>query len=213
MTAEFTDFTELPLPTIRRYPLYLVAIDEKIAQGEDSISSAVLASELNLDPVMVRKDLAMTGIVGRPRVGYPARQLVDGIKKIIGWNDVTNALLVGAGSLGSALLGYHGFQRQRMSIVAAFDNVPELIGTERHNVKIYSLDEMAKIVPELNIKIGILTVPNSAAQECADVMVASGIRGIWNFTAVHLSLPENVKCQRVCLAQSLAVLSAAIRDM
>ena len=108
----------LPLPTIRRYPIYLRCIKEMIAAGELHISSAVVAERLGLDPVLTRKDLAMSGVIGKPRRGYPAQELQDAINHALGWHSTTDAILVGVGSLGNALLGYSGFEEQNLSISA-----------------------------------------------------------------------------------------------
>ncbi len=200
----------LPLPTIRRYPLYLRAINAKIAEGELYVSSAALARELNIDPVVARKDLAMAGEPGTPRRGYPAKELTEAINRALGWDNTTDAALVGVGSLGRALLGYQGFEEQNLRIAAAFDEDPKLVGTVCHGVRVRAMADLAKLVPRLKIKLGILTVPNFAAQTCADQLVAAGVRGIWNFTAIQLVVPDNVKLQRVDLAASLAVLSHTI---
>ena len=200
----------LPFPTIRRYPLYLRAINAKIAQGDLHVSSAVLARELDIDPVVARKDLAMAGVPGTPRRGYPAKELTEAINRALGWDNTTDAALVGVGSLGCALLGYQGFEEQNLRIAAAFDEDPKLVGTVIHGVRVRAMDDLVKLVPRLKLKLGILTVPNLAAQVCADQLVAAGIRGIWNFTAIQLAVPETVKVQRVDLAASLAVLSHTI---
>ena len=162
-----------PEPTIRRYPAYLRVIRDLMSAGEENISSAVVAEQLGLDPVLTRKDLAMAGVPGRPRRGYPARKLADAIERALGWNKGCGALLVGVGSLGHALLGYTGFAEQK-------------------------------------IKLGILTVPGTAAQACADALVQAGVVGIWNFTPTQIDVPDGVIVQHVDLAQSLAVLSHAI---
>lgn len=200
----------LPLPTIRRYPSYLRCIREMIAAGELHISSAVVAEKLGLDPVLTRKDLAMAGVPGKPRCGYPAQALKDAIKHALGWDNTTDAVLIGAGSLGNALLGYSGFQEQNLSIAVAFDAHPGLIGQSLHGIKVRPMEELPRLVRRLKIHIGILTVPDSAAQSCADQLVAAGIRGIWNFSSVQLTVPANVIVQNVDLAQSLAVLSHSI---
>ena len=126
----------LPLPTIRRYPIYLRAIKAKMAGGELHVSSAVLADELGLDPVLTRKDLAMAGVPGMPRRGYPAKELCEAINRALGWDNATDAALVGAGSLGRALLGYSGFEEQNLSLSVAFDANPALIGESFHGVKV-----------------------------------------------------------------------------
>ena len=202
--------SSLPLPTIRRYPIYLRCIREMMAAGDLHISSAVVADRLGLDPVLTRKDLAMSGVIGKPRRGYPAQKLLDAINHALGWDSTTDAVLVGVGSLGNALLGYSGFEEQNLSICAAFDAHPGTIGRTFHGVKVRPMEDLPRLVGRLGLRLGILTVPSAAAQECADQLVAAGIRGIWNFTAVQLAVPEGVVVQSVDLAQSLAVLSHAI---
>lgn len=203
-------FTPLPLPTIRRYPIYLRCIREMIAAGELHISSAVMAEKLGLDPVLTRKDLAMAGVHGKPRRGYPAMELQTAINRALGWDNTTDAVLVGVGSLGNALLGYSGFEEQNLSIAIAFDANPGLFGLTIHGVKVRPMEDLPRLVKRMKIKLGILTVPSAAAQSCADQLVAAGIRGIWNFSSVQLEVPAGVVVQNVDLAQSLAVLSHAI---
>ncbi len=200
----------LPLPTIRRYPMYLREIKEMIARGEMNVSSAVVAEKLGLDPVLTRKDLAMAGVPGKPRRGYPAKELEAAIVYALGWNNVTDAVLVGAGSLGQALLGYTGFHEHNLSISVAFDADPAKTGQICHDVTIRPMQELPSLVKRLQIKLGILTVPQVAAQGCANMLVAAGIVGIWNFTPVQLTVPDGVIVQNVDLAQSLAVLSHTI---
>jgi redox-sensing transcriptional repressor len=199
-----------PLPTIRRYPIYLRAIQSMIAAGELHISSAVLAERLGLDPVLTRKDLAMAGVPGRPRRGYPAHELLEAINRSLGWDNATDAVLIGVGSLGMALLGYSGFEEQNLSIVAAFDTDLSKINVKFHGVKTRPMEDLPRLVQRLKIKIGILTVPNSVAQICTDQLVAAGIKGIWNFTSIQLDVPEGIIVQNVDLAQSLGVLSHTI---
>ena len=181
-----------------------------IARGALHVSSAVLADKLGLDPVLTRKDLAMVGVPGKPRRGYPAKDLEEAINRALGWDNVIDAALVGVGSLGRALLGYCGFEEQNLSISVAFDSNPDIVGLTIRNVKVRPPADMPRLVNRLNIRLGILTVPSSAAQECADLMVRSGIVGIWNFTNVQIAVPKGVTVQNVDLAQSLAVLSHAI---
>ena len=200
----------LPLPTIRRYPIYLRAIGEMIAKGEMFVSTYVLAERLNLDTVLVRKDLAMVGVPGRPRRGYPAKEIQEAINRALGWDNATDAVLVGVGSLGRALLGYGGFEEQNLSIVVAFDSNAKMFGATVHGVKVRPMEDLPRLVKRLKVKLAILIVPNASAQGCADALSAAGIRGILNFTSVQLSVPEGVIVQNVDLAQPLAVLSHAI---
>lgn len=203
---------QLPLPTIRRYPIYLRAIKAKIAGGDLTVSSAVLAEELGLDPVLTRKDLAMSGVSGKPRRGYPAKELCEAINRALGWDNATDAVLVGVGSLGHALLGYSGFEEQNLSIAAAFDCNPAIIGSTIHGVKVRPMTDLSRIVGRLKTKLAILTVPTAAAQVCADDLISAGIKGIWNFSPIQIDVPDGVIVQNVDLAQSLAVLSHVIAN-
>lgn len=201
---------QLPLPTIRRYPIYLRAIKAKIAGGDLNVSSAVLADELGLDPVLTRKDLAMAGVPGKPRCGYPARELCEAINRALGWDSATDAALVGVGMLGKALLGYSGFEEQNLNIAAAFDVSAETCGRTFHGVKVRPMNELTSLTKRLKLSLAILTVPACAAQECADELVAAGIKGILNFSPIQLTVPAGVTVQNVDMAQSLAVLSHKI---
>ena len=202
----------IPLPTIRRYPIYLRAIKAKIAGGELHVSSAAIAEELGFDPVLSRKDLAMVGIPGKPRLGYPAQELCEAINRALGWDNPIEAALIGVGSLGSALLGYSGFEEQNLSITVAFDASPLKIGTNVHGVKVRPMDDLVRITQQLKLTIGIITVPASVAQECANKLISAGIKAIWNFAPMQLNVPKHITVQNVDLAQSLAVLSHSITN-
>jgi len=195
---------------VQRYPLYLRVLRDMAAQGEAYASGAVVAKALELDPIVVRKDLSKTGVRGRPRVGFPMSEIVSALERYLGWNANTEAVLAGAGRLGSALLGYPGFQHQGFKIVAAFDANPKKRGKVA-GVPIYPATQIAEIVRRLNVSLGILTVSADQAQAAADAMMAGGVRGIWNFTPVQLSVPTDVIVKREDLAAGLAVLSHRLR--
>lgn len=196
---------------VKRFPLYLRVLRDMEAQGEAYASGAVVAKALALDPIVVRKDLSKTGVRGKPRVGFPMSEIIASIERYLGWNANTEAVLAGAGRLGSALLGYPGFQHQGFKIVAAFDINPKKRG-KISGVPVYPSSQIAEIVRKLNVSLGILTVPADQAQSVADAMMAGGVRGIWNFTPVQLSVPADVIVKREDLAASLAVLSHRLRN-
>lgn len=200
----------IPQQAVRRYPLYLREVRHAIAHGKTHVSVAAIAKKLNINPILARKDLAEAGIAGHPRRGFPALELRNVILKSIGWESLNEAVLCGAGSLGKALLGYSGFSEHNLSIVLAFDNSPSLVGRRSHGVPIHDVSEMEAMVAKLNVPIGILTTPASAAQECAEALVRAGVKGIWNFTPVKLHLPDGIVIQQVDLATSLALLSHEI---
>lgn len=195
------------VPTIKRMPLYLRLLRLMQAEGQEYASGSVLADALGLEAIVVRKDLAITGATGRPRLGFPVNELILAIEDFLGWNNTTDAFLAGTGSLGSALLGYAGFQQHGLNIVATFDADPTVIGTTIHGKTVLDIGKLPALARRMHVRIGILTVPEESAQSVANLMIEGGIRGIWNFTPVKLAVPDHVILQREDLAASLAVLS------
>ncbi len=195
------------VPTLKRLPLYLRLLRKMKENGEEYASGTVVAREFGLDPIVVRKDLAITGAVGRPRLGFPMDEIITAIEEFLGWSNSTDAFLVGAGNLGTALLGYQGFEQHGLRIVAAFDANPTIIGKKVNGKTILDIKKLPALAKRMHVQIGILTVTASVAQNVADMMIEGGIRGIWNFTPTTLDVPEHVILQREELASSLAVLS------
>jgi len=201
-----------PIPSIQRLPVYLRFLNEQYRRGEKIISCTKIAEEFGQLSVQVRKDLAITGIAGRPKVGYYISDLIRSISAFLGWNTETKAFLVGAGSLGSAILGYEGFLEHNLKILSAFDTNPQKIGATIHGCQVRHIDELANMGRDQGIDIGILTVPASAAQHATNLLVNIGVRGIWNYTPTRLELPPNVVCEQVKLSASFAVLSSTLRN-
>jgi redox-sensing transcriptional repressor len=201
------------LPCVKRMPAYLQLLRVLQAEGREHVSGTVLASVHNLEPVIVRKDLAMTGAVGTPRVGFHITRLIAVIERFLGWDNQTKAVLVGVGSLGTALLGYQGFHDFGFRIVGAFDQNPKIIGKWVHGRKVQAVDQLMPFVRRGEIRLGVLTVPEAAAQEAAELMVRAGIQGIWNFTPTKLRLPDTVATQKEDLAEGLAVLSHRLHQL
>lgn len=195
------------VPTLKRLPLYLRLLRKMEEAGEEYASGAVVAKELGLDPIVVRKDLAITGAVGRPRLGFQMDEIIPAIENFLGWSNTSDAFLVGVGNLGTALLGYQGFEQHGIRISAAFDASPELIGKKIHGKTVLDIKKLPSLAKRMHVQIGIITATASVAQGIADTMIEGGIRGIWNFTPAKLNVPEHVILQREDLASSLAVLS------
>ena len=195
------------LPTVRRLPSYLHLLRQFTQEGRDIVSSTHIAAKLKLEPIQVRKDLAVTGIVGKPKVGYYLPTLIKAIEEFLGWDDNTCAFLVGTGNLGGALLGYEGFKQHGLDIVAAFDVDPAKIGTEVRDKEVLPMDKMPDLANRMHVQMGIISVPAESAQDAADLMVASGITAIWNFAPVRLDVPNFVVVQNEDLSMGLAVLS------
>jgi redox-sensing transcriptional repressor len=197
---------------VKRLPAYLQMLRVLQGEGQEYVSGTVLATTHNLEPVIVRKDLAVTGAVGTPRRGFRVTELIAAIEHFLGWDNQTKAVLVGVGNLGTALLGYQGFEHFGLRIAGAFDRDPAKIGRWVNGRKVQPLSQLATFVKRGNIRLGVLTVPAAAAQETADLMIRAGIRGIWNFSPAKLVLPEGVVAQKEDLAEGLAVLSHRLKQ-
>lgn len=201
------------LPCVKRMPSYLQLLRVLQMEGQEHVSGTVLASVHNLEPVIVRKDLAMTGVVGTPRIGFHIADLIAAIERFLGWDNQTKAVLVGIGSLGTALLGYQGFQNFGFRFVGAFDCDPKIIGKWVHGRKVQAMSQLLPFVRRGEIALGVLAVPTEAAQATAELMVRAGIKGIWNFSPVKLQLPDEIVTQKEDLAEGLAVLSHRLHQM
>lgn len=200
----------VPVQTLRRLPSYLAFLKRMASEGRPAISCTHIAQDLGLDPTLIRKDLQYTGVVGRPKVGYQVPVLICAIEHFLGWDNMTEAVIIGVGSLGHALMGYEGFAKHGLRIVAGFDTDPEKIGTEVKGKPVFDLDRLPDLVERLHIHLGVLAVPAEVAQEATNVMILSGIKAIWNFSGVKLELAPEVLVEDVDLSASLAVLSSKL---
>ncbi|MBR3651368.1 MAG: redox-sensing transcriptional repressor Rex [Victivallales bacterium] len=198
-------------PTMRRMPTYLHRLFRLRLSGQEWVSCAELAEYMNIPHIMVRKDIALTGLPGNKRFGFKVNELIDAILKFVGWNQATSATLVGAGSLGSALLGFTDFQAYNFRIESVFDSDPNKIGHEIHGYEVYDIAEIRKRLKLICPKVGIICVPAVSAQLIADILVSLGIKYLWNFSNVCLRVPEGVIVQREVIAGGLAVLFAKMR--
>lgn len=198
-------------PSVRRLPSYLLIAKQANDNGDSYISGTVIALELNLEPIQVRKDLAITGISGKPKRGYPVQPLIAAIESYLNWDKQVDAVLVGAGNLGSALMGFPGFTQHGLHFSAAFDTDPRRVGSDCHGVHVRPITEMAALVKELGITVAVLTVPFARAQEVAETLVDAGITAIWNFTNAKLKVPDDVVVQNEDLSSGYAMLSMKCR--
>lgn len=201
----------ISIPTIKRLPSYLRLLRQYLEEGEQWVSATRLAEELGLTPIQVRKDMAGTGVEGKPKVGFEIESLIDAIVENLGWDNSTDAVLIGAGHLGVALARYEGFESYGLQIAAAFDQDPEKHGKKIGKTKIYPMEHLKRYIDTHDINIAVITVPADSAQDVADTLVEMGIKAIWNFAPKDLRLPSDIVLQRTDLATSFAVLSAKYR--
>ncbi len=203
----------LSLQTFRRLPNYYNFLRQLHRQQVAYVAAPAIAKEMGLNEVQVRKDLAaVNGAPGKPRKGFLVEDLMAGIGECLGYHNREDAVLVGAGQLGKALLAYRGFEQQGVRIVAAFDADETLVGSNVNGKTVFPIEKLSSICKRVGVHIGIITVPENGAQAVCDLLVACGILAIWNFAPIHLRVPPGVLVQNENMAASLALLSQHLAE-
>ena len=198
----------ISVSSLQRLPKYLRVLKKLQENDVEYVSSTYIANELKLNSIQVRKDLAyVSSNDGKARIGFKVNELIDDIENFLDLNNIKDAIVVGAGSLGHALMNYKGFENN-INIIMAFDNDHR----KCDNKKVFHIDKLENLIKRMNIHIAIMTLPKENAQEICDRLVKSGIRGIWNFSPVTLKVPETVKVRNEDLSSSLAVLLKQMND-
>ena len=198
--------------TLLRLPLYLNYLKQFGENQPEHISATTISEALRLNHVVVRKDLASVSTAGKPKIGYKTADLIAELEAFLGYNDVDDAIIVGAGKLGKALLTYKGFRDCGMNIVAAFDIDEALYDDDYGGKRILPMDKLMDLCERMRVRIGIITVPAENAQAICNLLIESGILAIWNFAPVHLEVPDGVLVHNENLAASLALLSKQLRE-
>lgn len=196
----------LPEPTLRRLPWYLAYLATLSSRREEYVSTTRIAQELKVAPSQIAKDLSFLGLRGKTRIGYSVEELADTLRRFLGFGVRHNAVMVGAGSLGAALIADSGLQRYGLNIVAGIDIASALIGSTINGVKIYDPSQLGRLISKLGITIGILAVPVETAQAVTDGLVAAGIKAVWNFTPTRIAVPENIVITNTSIYSHLAVI-------
>ena len=197
---------QVPEPTLKRLPGYLYFLERAREEGIINISAPAIAKSLKCDSTQVVKDLAYTGIKGKPGVGYNTYELIHALEIFLGFNRINEAFLVGTGNLGSALMAFQEHQSLGLKIIAGFDVDEEKIGKAIGGIHVLDYNKMFSLAERLNVKIGIITTPDHAAQDVAEDMVNCGIKAIWNFSPANLDLPEDIIVQNTSMSSYAAVL-------
>ena len=195
---------------LKRLPLYLrylQSLDENVI----NISATTIANALKLGEVQVRKDLGTVSGRGRPKTGYDRLQLIETLQDYLGYNKIKNAVIFGAGKLGNALMSYSGFDDYGLCIVAAFD--VNSLGVTSSGKPVYPLEAFTDYCKNHKIEIGIITVPQAAAQIVCDLITDNGIKAVWNFAPAQLNVPSDVIIHEENMAASLALLSKQMEKL
>jgi redox-sensing transcriptional repressor len=193
--------------TVTRLSRYYRSLVDLEKHGQEMVSSKELAKRHKVTPAQVRKDLSCFGQFGTRGLGYSVCQLKETIAHILGLHRIWKVALVGAGSLGSALISYKEFKRQGFHIVAVFDNDPQKVGKKRRGLIISDIKELPKIVKNLDINLAVVAVPTTAAQSVVDILVKAGLKMILNFAPETLKTPPGVIIRNVNMAIELEALS------
>lgn len=207
-------YTDISIATYNRLPVYLKALRNMREQGQEFISSVALAEAARENASVVKSDLSyVISGAGKPKVGYSVEQLISDLESYLGYNNAKDAIIVGVGRLGLALMQYSGFKKYGLNILAGFDINDEVIGKKINGKEILPTGKLAGAVERLNVKLAILCTPQEHAQAMADLLVSSGIRAILNFTAMHLIVPDNVIVKDEDIAAELGMLAMQLKEI
>jgi AT-rich DNA-binding protein len=198
--------TILPEPTIRRLPWYLSYVRMLNNLHVEYVSSTQISKELNVQSSQIAKDLSFLNIRGKTRIGYEVSSLVSELEDFLGFNRHHDAVVIGTGSLGTALMQDHGLENYGLHIVAGFDVREEVIGTRIGGLPVYDINQLAEWQKEHNVSIAILTVPVERAQETASLAISSGMTALWNFTPYRIKAPGDVIIANTSIYAHLAII-------
>ncbi|MFI6868028.1 redox-sensing transcriptional repressor Rex [Nocardia sp. NPDC050406] len=198
---------DIPQATVARLATYLRVLAVLADEGTAIVSSEELAVAAGVGSAKLRKDLSFLGPNGVRGVGYDVIKLRDRIEDVLGLSEGHRVVLVGAGNLGRALVGYGGFRRRGFCMVGLFDSDPQVIGTSVGDLRVRDVAELTDAVRTLEPTIAVITVPDAAAQGVCDLLVAAGMQSILSFSPLALDAPATVEVRRVDLAVEMQLLS------
>ncbi|HPS64350.1 MAG TPA: redox-sensing transcriptional repressor Rex [Ignavibacteria bacterium] len=206
------DIKSAPAPTLKRLPKYLHLLEIMKSNGVEKVSSMDIAKELEFDTVQVRKDIACTGIIGKPRIGYDIDTLIQSIVSFLNWDNISNAVLVGAGNLGSALMHSSEIEKCGLKIIAAFDSDKRKVNKKVFGIEVFDIEKLVDLAYRMRIHIGIITVPSKSAQEVAELMILAGIKAIWNFAPAQLKVPEKIYVENTHFASNISQIKRRLKE-
>jgi redox-sensing transcriptional repressor len=188
-----------------RYYRYLVSVPE--VRGAKTVTSAQIATALDIDPTQVRKDFGAIGLLGMGRVGFDVCEVCTAIRRALGFDERLEAVLVGAGHLGGALVAYEHFTQYGLHIIAAFDSDKRKVGRSIGSLTVQATRALTPFVRRRGIRLAILTTPPEVAQKVADRLVNAGVKAIWNFAPTRLDLPAAVMVRNEHISLGLSEIS------
>ncbi len=207
MSADPAIRREIPDATVARLPEYLRALTDIAERGVSSVSSEELSAAAGVRSTQLRKDLSHLGSYGVRGVGYEVEHLAMEISRALGLTQDWPVAIVGMGNLGRALAAYSGFATRGFHVAALLDEDPALAGEQVADLSVTPMSDLARILAERHVSIGVIATPAGSAQQVCDALVAAGIRSVLNFAAVALVVPADVHVRRVDLGTELHVLA------
>ena len=200
------------MAVIKRLPKYHRYLKELMRNDVDRISSKELGEKIGFTASQIRQDLNNFGDFGQQGYGYNVKELYKQISLILGLDKEYTGVIIGAGNLGQAIANYNRFSELGLSIECIFDANPKLVGMRIRDIEIRDIDTLSEFLQENRVDIGIICVPRINAQKVTDMLVKSGVKGIWNFAPVDLVVPDDVKVENVHLSESLLTLVYLMKD-
>ncbi|MBU3188690.1 redox-sensing transcriptional repressor Rex [Clostridium bowmanii] len=202
----------ISMAVIKRLPKYHRYLRELLKNDVDRISSKELGEKIGFTASQIRQDLNCFGDFGQQGYGYNVKELLNEISGILGLTKEYKMIIIGAGNIGQAIANYTRFEKLAFNLVGIFDINPKLIGLKIRDVEVKDIDELVEFLKATLIDIGVICVSKNNAQTVADIMVANGVKGIWNFAPVDLEVPEQIIVENVHLSESLLTLSCLMND-
>jgi len=196
----------LPEPTLRRLPWYLSYVRMLDNAGIEFVSSTQISQQLNVASSQIAKDLSFLNIRGKTRIGYEVHSLMRELEDFLGFTRQHDAVVIGTGSLGAALMQDRGLSQYGLNIVAGFDIRSEIIGRQEGGIPVHDIAHLSDWQQTHNASIAIITVPVDHAQEVADLAIASGITALWNFTPYRIKAPDHVVIANTSIYAHLAII-------
>jgi redox-sensing transcriptional repressor len=203
---------QLPGKTVERLSQYRRILFNHVSEGKNNIYSHELARMMNLTPVQVRRDLMLIGYGGSQSKGYVIKDLIALIGQIIDHESGQNVAIVGMGNLGRAITSYFSGKRDKLTIVAAFDNDLQKADRVIAGIPCYHINKINDVIARNNISIAILTVAPEASHEVAKALMDAGIKGILNYTSVPLTVPDHVFLEEYDIVTSLEKLAFLVKN-
>ncbi|MEM1503607.1 redox-sensing transcriptional repressor Rex [Domibacillus sp. 8LH] len=197
------DSMKIPQATAKRLPLYYRFIQNLHSSGKQRVSSAELSEAVKVDSATIRRDFSYFGALGKKGYGYNVSYLLSFFRKTLDQDEVTNVALIGVGNLGTAFLNYNFLKNNNTKILVAFDVEESKVNQKIGDVPIHHMDELEKVLSELEVPVAILTIPQAAAQSITDRLVKADIKGILNFTPARLNVPPEIRVHHIDLAVEL----------